>query len=207
MARVLGLLLSSASLTHALTVRAPTSHQSYRASVRCTPLCCCDVNGNLSEEEWDELEAKMPGPLTDDDVECTGRVVTELVEADGQASALPDRFLMAMRAIRGEFSEGIDPTADTEFAEDSLLDALTTWPAAVKLRIVSRKLAADEAVQLVSDVQALGGSVDGSSLEVDVTERGERRAIDVRLSAVPDAATLSVLRSALKGDDRVQMVF
>lgn len=141
-----------------------------------------------------------------EDMQCTARVVTNLVDATTECGkgALPDRFMMAMRAIRGEFSK-LEPEADTERAQDSLLTALVNFPAAVTLRIVSRPLDESSATQLVSDVTLIGQSSGGA--EVDVKLRGERRSIDLRLAAVPDAATLGVLREALKADDRVQMVF
>ena len=141
-----------------------------------------------------------------EDMQCTARVVTNLVDATTECGkgALPDRFMMAMRAIRGEFSK-LEPEADTERAQDSLLTALVNFPAAVTLRIVSRPLDESSAIQLVSDVTLIGQSSGGA--EVDVKLRGERRSIDLRLAAVPDAATLGVLREALKADDRVQMVF
>ncbi len=171
-------------------------------------LRCCDVGEPYSEEEeaaFQKLEAEQAA-LTDDNVECTGRVVTELVDATTECGkgALPDRFMMAMRAIRGEFSS-LAPEADTERTQDSLLMALVSFPAAVTLRIVSRPLDDAGAAELVSDVTLIGESSGGA--EVDVKPRGERRAIDLRLTAVPDAATLGVLREALKADERVQMVF
>ena len=77
---------------------APAQHR--LLNLRSTELRACD---NAEE---------MP------EVECSeGRIVTELVEAGN--SALPDRFMMAVRAIRGEFSptEGVE---DTEFGDDML---------------------------------------------------------------------------------------
>ena len=60
-----------------------------------------------------QLEAEQEArALTGDDCECTGRVVTELVET-GTNAALPDRFLYAMRAIQGEYSPP-EGTLDTE---------------------------------------------------------------------------------------------
>ena len=160
-----------------------------------------------SEEEeaaFRILEAEQA--VLPEDMQCTARVVTNLVDATTECGkgALPDRFMMAMRAIRGEFSK-LEPEADTERAQDSLLTALVNFPAAVTLRIVSRPLDETSAIQLVSDVTLIGQSSGGA--EVDVKLRGERRSIDLRLAAVPDAATLGVLREALKADDRVQMVF
>ena len=155
-----------------------------------------------------DSEDDLPPP-SDDDLQCTGRLVSELVDrngADGKG-ALPDRFMMAVRAIRGEFSPAEGAT-DTERTEDSLLTALMTWPANVKLRIVTRPLEVDQADAFVRDIEMLGEAVtDAGSFEVGVKVRGSRRSIDLMLSEVPDAASLSALRESLKADDRVQMVF
>jgi len=144
-------------------------------------------------------------PSMGEEIQSAGRVVTELVDAttpDGQG-ALPERFSLAVRALRGDFSV-VDPSLDTERAEDSFLRAFTTWPTSVTLRIVSRPLEDGQAENLLRDLRTLG---DGSSVEVKMTSRGARCAIDLRLHGVPDATTLSVLRNAIKADDRVQMVF
>ena len=58
-------------------------------------------------------------------------------EADKQP--LPDRFVMAMRAIRGEFSPA-EGAADNERTEDALTAALLSFPAKVTLRVVTRCL-------------------------------------------------------------------
>jgi hypothetical protein len=94
--------------------------------------------------------AESPVPSDDaelpaDSMDCSARIVSELVDTSGGdgKEALPDRFLMAVRAIRGEFSppEGV---ADTERQEDSLTEALVTFPATVQLRVVSRPLEEEE---------------------------------------------------------------
>ena len=165
---------------------------------RSTVLRCCS-----------ELSLDKDDGEADDNVECTGRVVTELVDATAQdgKGLLPDRFMIAVRAIRGEFSAA-DPNLDTEYAEDSFLSAFVQFPADVQLRIVSRPLEADEADALVRDISMLSAAIEGAGeAEVDVTLRGQRRAIDFRLSSVPDAASIAAVRTALKEDERVQMVF
>ena len=66
------------------------------------------------------------------DVQCSdGRIVTELIAAD--KTPLPDRFMMAVRAIRGEFSPD-DAAEDNERVEDSITSALLNFPAKVCLR-------------------------------------------------------------------------
>ena len=65
----------------------------------------------------------------DDSVQCSdGRIVTELQAAD--KTPLPDRFMMAVRAIRGEFSPD-DAAEDHERVEDSITSALLSFPAKV----------------------------------------------------------------------------
>ena len=139
--------------------------------------------------------------------ECTGRIVTELVDAtaEGGKGALPDRFMYAMRAIRGEFSP--DDANDTELAEDSLTAALITFPALVRLRIVSRPLPEAELDSLVRDISLLASQLDAAGAgEVGFTVRGSRRSIDFA-ATLPDAASISAMRYTLKADARVQMVF
>ena len=71
------------------------------------------------EAAYQQLESEQQ-QLTDDDMECTGRIVTELVEAGN--APLPDRFMYAMRAIRGEFTPA-DGVADTHTPEHEPLRA------------------------------------------------------------------------------------
>lgn len=51
----------------------------------------------------------------EDAMECEARVVTELVDASGQP--LPDRFVMAMRALQGEFTPQ-ETDVDNERSQD-----------------------------------------------------------------------------------------
>ena len=141
----------------------------------------------------------------DDNVSCSGRVVTELIDAE--TGALPDRFMMAVRAIRGEFSPS-DEAADTENAEDAITSALINFPAKVRLKIVSTPLGtADEAKALGSDLSLLCKQLEGAGEpELCSVERGSRRSYELIID-VPDAAALAVLRNALLEDERVQMVF
>ena len=60
-----------------------------------------------------------------DDLECEARVVTELKDTVNNAS-LPDRFMMAMRAMRGEFSPS---SGDTERDDGQILEAMVDFPA------------------------------------------------------------------------------
>ena len=187
------------------TVLSPAPLAPYsRAAVR-----CCDVTEQEEDPEveaaYQMLEAEQQ-QLSDDDVECTGRIVTELVEAGNKP--LPDRFMLAMRAIRGEFSPE-EATIDTERAEDTLTSALLNFPATVELRVVTQPLPVEEeSAQLVSELNMMLESLEGAGApSVDVKERpGNRKAINFSLS-VPDASSLSMLREALKEDERVQFVF
>lgn len=138
-----------------------------------------------------------------DNVECTGRIVTELKGINGE---LPDRFMMAVRAIRGEFTP-TEAERDTERADDLLTAALTSFPATVRLRVVSKALDDDAAEVLVGDLRQLVESAGGAQADVRVTPRGRRRSVDFELAEVPNLAALGALRGALKDDERVQMVF
>ena len=164
-----------------------------------------EENSAELEAAYQQLEAEQ-AELGADDCECTGRVVTELVEAGNVA--LPDRFMFAMRAIRGDFSppQGAE---DTDRAEDALTAALVNFPATVTMRVVTRPLeGGEEAESLVAELNMMLATLEGADAsEVDVKERpGGRQAINFSLR-VPDASSLSMLREALKEDDRVQMVF
>ena len=152
---------------------------------------------NISDYELNQLGA--------DEVECTGRVVTKLTETGGDA--LPDRFMMAMQAIRGEFTPE-EGTEDTENADDAITNALTTFPAVVAIKVVTRPLE-DPLVanELVNQLKLLASTIEGASDPAfKVTERGLRRSIGFELK-VPDAGSLATLRSCLKDDPRVHMVF
>ena len=160
------------------------------------------------EESSPEMEAayqQLEAELSDDDVECTGRIVTELVESGNVA--LPDRFMFAMRAIRGEFSppEGFQ---DTDRAEDAITAALMQFPATIPLRVVTRPLTQTAYEELAEQIVSMLTTLEGAEAAgVTTKERpGQRRSIEFSLR-VPDAASLAMLREALKEDDRVQMVF
>lgn len=177
---------SSPSLSHTRRFLAP----------RCAVVAC---DGAACEEE---------DSADDDNMECTTRIVTELRESNN--STLPDRFLMAMRAIRGEFSPA-EGSEDNEYVEDALTAALLKFPAKVSVRVISYKIETDdEAACLAEEIGALVSevhtSIDGSAPAIGVATRGERRSYDLALT-VPSADSLAALRGALKEDVRVQMVF
>jgi hypothetical protein len=175
-----------------------------------------------------EAEVQLPPPeegdaLTADDMQCSeGRIVTELVDtscAGADKQTLPDRFLMAVRAIRGEFSpvEGVadtevctrarhttpiehsiealtDRVATPQHGEDTITSALLNFPATVTLKVVSRPLPTSaEADQLGDELSMLLTALNDSpdeEPEIGVTERGSRRSYSLRMK-VPDAAALA----------------
>ena len=138
-------------------------------------------------------------------MQCTGRVVTELVEAGN--SPLPDRFMYAMRAIRGDFSPDAG-TVDTERVDDAITSALLQFPTTVSLRVVTRPLEDSVYAELAEQVTLLLNTLEGAEAAgVTTKERpGQRRAMEFSLR-VPDASSLAMLREALKDDERVQFVF
>lgn len=233
-----------------VALHVPRTPLSPASSLRCSAACCSASSADepfrgrvvptnmfaAGEAEDDSVMDRSPD---EDGMECSGRVVTELVDTtapDGKG-ALPDRFMMAMRALRGEFSV-LPEDADTETTEDAILSALVSFPAEIKLRIVSQPLEDAAADDLMDDIKQLGDSIgersrasiprrkppprrspshdctrsvplpaEGSSTTVQGTVRGRRRSIDFLLSAVPNAESLAALRATLKADARVQMVF
>ena len=199
-------MLALLGATVAWTMPPPSLPKSNRArsllGARSGSLHCCDalpddVDAEAMEAAYKELEA--------DDMECTGRVVTELVETGN--SPLPDRFMFAMRAIRGDFSpdEGM---VDTERVEDAITSALISFPATVSLRVVTRPLADGAFEELAEQLSLMLTTLEGAETAgVSTKERpGQRRSMEFSLR-VPDANSLSMLREALKDDERIQMVF
>lgn len=162
-----------------------------------------EENSEELEAAYQQLEAEQQ--LTEDDMECTGRVVTELVEVGN--TPLPDRFMFAMRAIRGEFNppEGAD---DNDRAEDAITSALLQFPATIPLRVVTKPITETAYAELAEQLVAMLTALDGAEAAgVTTKERpGQRRSIEFSVR-VPDAGALTMLREALKEDDRVQMVF
>lgn len=154
----------------------------------------------------DEIDDSVYEGLEEDSVGCEGRIVTELKDVTGTQGALPDRFMMAVQAIRGEFSPPEDHP-DNERQDDLILQALVNFPATVQVKVVSRAVPEQELDELVQDVSRLCSLVEGGSdASLDVVDRGSRRSIGFAMR-VPDALALAELRDALMDDPRVQMVF
>ena len=165
-----------------------------------------DPDAAALEAAYEQLEAEQE-ELGADDCECTGRIVTELVET-GSNEALPDRFMFAMRAIRGEFTPE-EGAADTERSSDAITAALLNFPTTVSLRVVTRPMASDaDAEELVRQLNVMLETLEGADApSVTVAPKpGNRRSLDFALR-VPDAGALTTLREALREDERVQFVF
>ncbi len=162
---------------------------------RCGYPRCCD-GANAADDGEIQMEA--------DGVPCSsGRIVTELVDASG--SPLPDRFMLAVRACRGEFAPE-DASIDTERGDDLITTALLEFPAVVRLRVVSRVLDDATADSLVDDVTRLVEAASNGEGSVSAKVRGGRRSVDLAMR-VDDAKALAALRAALSEDSRVQMCF
>jgi putative lipoic acid-binding regulatory protein len=163
-----------------------------------------EENSEELEAAYQQLELEQQ-QLTEDDMECTARVVTELVESGN--APLPDRFMFAMRAIRGEFTPPEGAT-DTDRAEDAITSALMQFPATIPLRVVTRPITESAYAELSEQLVMMLTTLEGAEAAgVTMKERpGQRRSIEFSVK-VPDAGALSMLREALKEDDRVQMVF
>ena len=161
-----------------------------------TPCILASAAGAAAELEDPSLSA--------DDMECEARVVTELKDTVNNAS-LPDRFMMAMRAMRGEFSPS---SGDTERDDGQILEAMVDFPADIDLKVVSQSLPAAEQQELVRQLGEVVAALGPSAAEPKVTPRpGDRISIAVTLPKVPSAAALAELRAGMLADERVKFVF
>ena len=169
---------------------------------------CTEIGVAPDAGDDDEIDESIYDQLSSDDYECSeGRIITELKSTDKE-NPLTDRFMMVMRALQGEFSE-VEGEADNELVEDALTTALLNFPATVALSVVTRPLESDaQAEELVAQLNLMLSTLEGAEApSVVVKQRpGGRRSLTFSLK-VPDAGALSMLREALRDDERVQMVF
>lgn len=129
----------------------------------------------------------------------------------GNEDALSDRFLMAARALRGEFDPS-DPTADTEDGEGLLSALVDAYPTPYSFTAVG-KLDGDDASSqslvdsLVSTIQSTIGADVGVYVE-SCTPRLNGRFASVKLTAtVSSPEQVADVFAALKADARVSMTF
>ena len=207
------LLLLGCSLTHGLTVgmRSIASSSCRRAAV------ICEEEMSLTAEDaaalkkmginsLEELEA-LPGPgeaadgdlATDPRTECTGRVVTELVDASG--APLPERLSVKIRALQGEFSPPLG-NSDTERDEGTLLAGLVGFPTDLPLKVVSAKDA--DVDQLVKDMTELAS--EGKPPKVTMRLGGRVASISFEVHC-EEPISLGETRASLLADPRIKMVF
>jgi len=122
---------------------------------------------------------------------------------------LPDRFMMAVQAIRGDFSPE-EGAPDDEHQDDLLLQALVKFPATVEVRVVSRPVPAPHLQALEADIAGMlrqcVEAVEDEVPQLSMKERGSRRSFSFSIK-LPSANALAELRSVLNEDPRVQMVF
>ena len=191
---LLVLALPSSALRIAPAARCPTRTACNSPRTPC--ILASDAAGDAAELEDPSLSA--------DDLECEARVVTELKDTVNNAS-LPDRFMMAMRAMRGEFSPS---SGDTERDDGQILEAMVDFPADIDLKVVSQSLPAAEQQELVRQLGEVVAALGPSAAEPKVTPRpGDRISIAVTLPKVPSAAALAELRAGMLADERVKFVF
>ena len=131
--------------------------------------------------------------------------------ASKDGEALTDRFLMAARALRGEFDPS-DPTADTEDGEGLLSALVDAYPTPYSFTAVG-KLDGDDASSqslvdsLVSTIQSTIGADVGVYVE-SCTPRLNGRFASVKLTAtVSSPEQVADVFAALKADARVSMTF
>ena len=156
-----------------------------------------DVDSAELEAAYAELEAGA-GAGQPEDLECTGRIVTELQETGG--GALPERMTVKMRALQGEFSPPED-VSDTERDNGMLLAGLVGFPTQLPLKVISQP---DVDVDgLVRDMTALATEDKPPSLTM---RPGGRASISFEV-VCKDASSLGDTRTALLQDPRIKMVF
>ena len=190
-----------------LVLALPSSALRISPAARCPTRTACNSPRTpcilASDAAGDAAELEDPN-LSADDMECEARVVTELKDTVNNAS-LPDRFMMAMRAMRGEFSPS---SGDTERDDGQILEAMVDFPADIDLKVVSQSLPAAEQQELVRQLGEVVAALGPSAAEPKVTPRpGDRISIAVTLPKVPSAAALAELRAGMLADERVKFVF
>ena len=190
-----------------LVLALPSSALRISPAARCPTRAACNSPRTpcilASDAAGDAAELEDPS-LSADDMECEARVVTELKDTVNNAS-LPDRFMMAMRAMRGEFSPS---SGDTERDDGQILEAMVDFPADIDLKVVSQSLPAAEQQELVRQLGEVVAALGPSAAEPKVTPRpGDRISIAVTLPKVPSAAALAELRAGMLADERVKFVF
>ena len=190
-----------------LVLALPSSALRILPAARCLTRTACNLPRTpcilASDAAGDAAELEDPS-LSADDMECEARVVTELKDTVNNAS-LPDRFMMAMRAMRGEFSPS---SGDTERDDGQILEAMVDFPADIDLKVVSQSLPAAEQQELVRQLGEVVAALGPSAAEPKVTPRpGDRISIAVTLPKVPSAAALAELRAGMLADERVKFVF
>lgn len=190
-----------------LVLALPSSALRISPAARCPTRTACNSPRTpcilASDAAGDAAELEDPS-LSADDLECEARVVTELKDTVNNAS-LPDRFMMAMRAMRGEFSPS---SGDTERDDGKILEAMVDFPADIDLKVVSQSLPAAEQQELVRQLGEVVAALGPSAAEPKVTPRpGDRISIAVTLPKVPSAAALAELRAGMLADERVKFVF
>ena len=190
-----------------LVLALPSSALRILPAARCLTRTACNLPRTpcilASDVAGDAAELEDPS-LPADDMECEARVVTELKDTVNNAS-LPDRFMMAMRAMRGEFSPS---SGDTERDDGQILEAMVDFPADIDLKVVSQSLPAAEQQELVRQLGEVVAALGPSAAAPKVTPRpGDRISIAVTLPKVPSAAALAELRAGMLADERVKFVF
>lgn len=152
-------------------------------------------------------EAASPDPcagLSQEDLDA-------LPELGQGKNALPERFGLKLRALRGEFSPKDAP--DTERDENSITKGLIGFPALLPVKVVSQKLDAEAQVALVEDLRKVCDACyveTGlyASTEFEVTQRMGGAIASIAFTVrVPSSDALTVLREEIKSDKRVKMVF
>ena len=129
--------------------------------------------------------------------------------ASKDGEALTDRFLMAARALRGEF----DPEAtddDTEENSQLLGAIIETYPAPFSFTAVGRSGGNDEGVRLLVDAltKVVSDSCDGAFVDVVATPRIGGKFASVRLTTdVQSPEMIQRVFAELRAVEAVKMAF
>lgn len=127
----------------------------------------------------------------------------------GNTEALTDRFVMAARALRGEYDPE-DASEDTE--QNSLLSALVDgYPASYTFTAVGKPASsdADGIAALVDElVRTVSAACDGAFVDATVTPRLGGKFASVKLdTTVQSPEVVPEVLARLKADSRITMVF
>ena len=139
---------------------------------------------------------------------CEPKKHKDPVSKEGEAP-LTDRFLMAARALRGEFDPD-ESNNDTEENSQLLGAIIETYPAPFSFTAVGRSGGNDEGVRLLVDAltKVVSDSCDGAFVDVVATPRIGGKFASVRLTTdVQSPEMIQRVFAELRAVEAVKMAF